>query len=219
MRNAVAWLPVVETGFCSAPALHYYGIFRNSQYCTAIEYLPGMQISPVNRWLNKRIPDPGSVPLRQQDAMLIIAGGYVIAGGTTAAVRMINLSQGWRVKVHLLIKRVYEPASPNDGLRVLVDRLWPRGMKKEQVQAAMWLKEVAPSTELRKWYAHDQSKWEEFKTRYFAELDARTEVLNNLLDQAANGSLTLLFSARDTECNQAVALREYLLSRFKKRVR
>jgi uncharacterized protein YeaO (DUF488 family) len=121
--------------------------------------------------------------------------------------------------VSVLIKRVYESIGPHDGLRVLVDRVWPRGMKKEQVQAAVWAKDVAPSTALRKWYAHDRSKWEEFKTRYFAELDDRTEILSDLLDQAAKGPLTLLFSARDTECNQAVALREYLLARFKGRAR
>ena len=112
-------------------------------------------------------------------------------------------------------KRVYEPANPHDGLRVLVDRVWPRGMTKEQAQADLWLKDVAPSTALRKWFGHDRSQWEAFKSRYFLELDAKPEAVARLLDEAAQGRLTLLFSARDAEYNQAVALREYLLARSK----
>ena len=114
-------------------------------------------------------------------------------------------------------KRVYEPANPHDGFRVLVDRVWPRGMTQAQVQADLWLKDVAPSTALRKWFGHDRSKWEVFKSRYFLELDAKSEAVAPLLDEAAKTRLTLLFSARDAEYNQAVALREYLLSRSKKR--
>lgn len=109
-------------------------------------------------------------------------------------------------------KRVYEPASPDDGFRVLVDRVWPRGMTKEQVRADLWLKAVAPSTALRKWFGHDRSKWEAFESRYFLELDAKPEAVASLVDEAVKGRLTLLFSARDAEYNQAVALREYLLS-------
>ena len=114
-------------------------------------------------------------------------------------------------------KRVYEPANPHDGFRVLVDRVWPRGMTQAQVQADLWLKDVAPSTALRKWFSHDRSKWEAFKSRYFLELDTKPQVVARLLDEAAKGRLTLLFSARDTEYNQAVALRVHLLSRSKKR--
>jgi uncharacterized protein YeaO (DUF488 family) len=114
-------------------------------------------------------------------------------------------------------KRVYEPANPHDGFRVLVDRVWPRGMTKEQVQADLWIKDAAPSTALRKWFGHDQSKWEEFKNRYFLELQAQPEAVARLLDETAKGRLTLLFSARDVERNQAVALREYLLARSRKR--
>lgn len=110
-------------------------------------------------------------------------------------------------------KRVYEPSEPGDGLRVLVDRVWPRGMTKEQVQADLWLKDLTPGTVLRKWFGHDRSRWEEFKARYFTELDGRSEAVTRLLDEAEKGPLTLLFSARDAECNQAVALREYLLLR------
>lgn len=112
------------------------------------------------------------------------------------------------------IKRVYEPASPEDGWRVLVDRLWPRGMTKERAQADLWLKEAAPSTELRLWFGHDPAKWDEFMRRYRAELDAQPEAVAALLAAAARGRLTLLYSARDETRNQAVALREYLLSRL-----
>ena len=113
-------------------------------------------------------------------------------------------------------KRVYEPTDSHDASRILVDRVWPRGMTKEQVGADLWLRDVAPSTDLRKWFSHDRSKWGTFKSRYFLELDAKPEAVERFFDAAAKGRLTLLFSARDVECNQAVALREYLLSRFKK---
>jgi uncharacterized protein YeaO (DUF488 family) len=113
--------------------------------------------------------------------------------------------------VDIRVKRVYDPADPQDGFRVLVDRVWPRGMTKEKVRADLWLKEIAPSTSLRKWFGHDRLRWVEFKSRYFSELAAAPEV-SRLLAEAEKGRLTLLFSSHDTECNQAVALREYLLS-------
>jgi uncharacterized protein YeaO (DUF488 family) len=118
--------------------------------------------------------------------------------------------------VDIKTKRVYAEADPNDGSRVLVDRVWPRGLKKERVAADLWLKEVAPSTSLRKWFGHDPAKWEEFKDRYFSELHDQPEAVAKLLEQAEKGHLTLLYSARDTEHNQAVALREYLLARSAK---
>lgn len=110
-------------------------------------------------------------------------------------------------------KRVYEPASKEDGARVLVDRLWPRGISKEKMEADLWLKEAGPSTELRKWFNHDRAKWEEFRSRYFKELDGNAETIGQLLDLAAKGRVTLLFSAHDEEFNQAVALKEYLLTK------
>ena len=116
-------------------------------------------------------------------------------------------------------KRAYEPPDPRDGFRVLVDRLWPRGLTKGELRADLWLQDVAPSTALRKWFAHDSSRWEEFKRRYFAELDSHPESVQILLEAAAKGTLTLLFSARDTEHNQAVALKEYLLSKARKQTR
>ena len=106
--------------------------------------------------------------------------------------------------------------SPDDGFRVLVDRVWPRGMTKERVRADWWLKDVAPSTGLRKWFGHDRAKWAEFKHRYIAELKANPEAVAVLLDKTAKGRLTLLFSAQDAECNQAVVLKEYLASYSKK---
>jgi uncharacterized protein YeaO (DUF488 family) len=108
-------------------------------------------------------------------------------------------------------KRVYEAADPADGRRILVDRVWPRGMTKERVRADVWSKEIAPSAALRTWFGHDRSKWEPFKSRYFAELEANPDAVGRLLEEALKGPLTLLYSAHDGECNQAVALREYLL--------
>ena len=110
----------------------------------------------------------------------------------------------------LKIKRVQEPPSKEDGLRVLVDRVWPRGMTKERVAAPVWLKEIAPSTELRKWFGHDPERWGEFRKRYRAELAGNGEAVDRLMELAVSQPVTLLFGARDTEHNQAVALLEYL---------
>lgn len=111
------------------------------------------------------------------------------------------------------LKRTSEAARADDGLRLLVDRLWPRGVRKDSLKLDAWLKEVAPSTELRKWFDHDPEKWEEFQRRYFAELDAQPEALERLLGAVREGRVTLLYSARDTEHNQAVALKVYLEKR------
>ena len=117
------------------------------------------------------------------------------------------------------VKRVYEPASPQDGARFLVDRLWPRGIKKEAVPAGAWLKEVAPSNELRHWYGHEPDKWEEFQRRYAAELESLPESWQPLLAAARQGPVTLLFSARNTDLNNAVALKVFLEKRLAKRPR
>jgi uncharacterized protein YeaO (DUF488 family) len=119
-------------------------------------------------------------------------------------------------QMNIQSKRVYSPVEKEDGFRVLVDRVWPRGMTKERLQANLWLKDAAPSAALRKWFSHDRTKWEKFKSRYFSELDAKPELINHLHELAAKERLTLLFSARDNQCNQAVALKEYLMSRAKK---
>ena len=109
----------------------------------------------------------------------------------------------------LRIKRAYEPASRTDGKRILVDRLWPRGVSKEKLDAE-WMKAVAPSTELRNWYGHEPARWDGFRERYFAELDAQPEVLAPLREALRHGRVTLIYGARDSEHNQAVALAEYL---------
>ncbi len=108
------------------------------------------------------------------------------------------------------VRRVYEEANPQDGERFLVERLWPRGMKKEALPMDGWLKEVGPSTTLRRWYSHDPAKWGEFRKRYFAELDAAAPTWQPLVEAAREGNVTLLYSARDTEHNNALALKEYL---------
>ncbi len=113
---------------------------------------------------------------------------------------------------HIALKRVYEEAAPEDGQRVLVERLWPRGLSKERAHIDLWLKEVAPSHELRKWFGHDPQKFAEFRRRYETELQ-RTEVqqaLSKLREMAQQRPVTLLFSAHDTEHNNAVVLRDLL---------
>lgn len=113
----------------------------------------------------------------------------------------------------LRIKRVYEPHETADGQRVLVDRLWPRGISKERLADAIWMKELAPSTELREWFGHRPERWEGFLERYDTELDERPEAVTKLRALIRKGPVTLLYSARDPERNQAVALRRYLEGR------
>ncbi len=113
------------------------------------------------------------------------------------------------------VKRVYEAPAPTDGRRFLVDHLWPRGLKKEAVRVESWVKSVSPSNELRDWFGHEPAKWTEFQRRYHVELDKRPEAWETLLEAAQKGDITLVFSARDTEHNNAVALKEYLQKRLK----
>ena len=108
------------------------------------------------------------------------------------------------------IKRVYDSLKGGNGARFLVERLWPRGIKKEALHMDAWLKDVAPSPELRQWFGHDPQKWEEFQRRYRAELDAHPEAWQPLVEAARRGNVTLLYSARDTEHNSALLLKEYL---------
>ena len=114
------------------------------------------------------------------------------------------------MKIHL--KRVYDDPSEKDGTRILVDRLWPRGLTKAKAHVDLWLKEIAPSNELRKWFAHDPAKWPEFRARYKAELKHNGPQLALLKQAIARGPATLLYGAKDTEHNEAVVLQE-LLSR------
>ena len=109
------------------------------------------------------------------------------------------------------VRRAYDPPAVEDGCRVLVDRLWPRGLARENARIEHWLRELAPSNELRKWFAHDEPKWPEFKERYFAELDAAPAVVAQMLSiLRQNQNVILLYSAKDTEMNNAVALKEYI---------
>lgn len=108
------------------------------------------------------------------------------------------------------IKRVYDPPARGDGRRILVERLWPRGVKKEALAADEWREEVAPSTELRKWFAHRVERWDQFQRRYREELDAHPEAWQPILDAGSRGTVTLLYSAHDPEHNSAVVLRDYL---------
>lgn len=117
----------------------------------------------------------------------------------------------------LRIKRVYEPAEPRDGRRILVERLWPRGMKKEALGLDEWCKDVAPSTALRQWFGHRPERWPEFKQRYEQELDQNVVAWKPILDAARKGNVTLLYSAHDVERNGAVVLRDYLMRRLSKR--
>jgi len=112
------------------------------------------------------------------------------------------------------VKRVYEPSAPEDGQRFLVDRLWPRGARRETLALDGWLRDVAPSNDLRRWFDHDPSKWEEFQRRYGAELDEKPKAWQPLLDAAGRGDVTLLYSTRETQHNNAVALRAYLQARL-----
>jgi uncharacterized protein YeaO (DUF488 family) len=111
------------------------------------------------------------------------------------------------------IKRAYEPRAPSDGMRVLVERLWPRGVTKEALAGDAWMRDVAPSTELRKWFAHRIDRWAEFQRRYRAELDTNPAAWAPIHDAGLDGIVTLLYSARDTAHNGAVVLRDYLAER------
>jgi len=112
------------------------------------------------------------------------------------------------------VKRVYDPPSRKDGKRILVDRLWPRGLRKEDARIVAWVREVSPSTELRLWYGHDPAKWGEFKTRYFAELRGEQEAVESILSAARRDTVTLLYSSKEERYNNAVALKGYLEARL-----
>ena len=114
----------------------------------------------------------------------------------------------------LKLKRAYERASREDGRRILVERLWPRGIRKASLQLDAWLKEVAPTAALRQWFSHDPKKWDEFQRRYRAELEQHPEVCDPILKAARRGTVTLVYSSHDSEHNNAVALRDYLERRL-----
>jgi uncharacterized protein YeaO (DUF488 family) len=112
--------------------------------------------------------------------------------------------------VSVKIKRVYGTPSLGDGTRILVDRLWPRGLSKERAQVDIWLKEIAPSTELRKWFSHDPNKWTEFQARYRQELQSKGDLLAVIREKTAKGAVTLLYGAKDQCHNEAVVLQKLL---------
>jgi len=116
------------------------------------------------------------------------------------------------VNKRIKLKRAYEAPVKQDGFRVLVDRLWPRGVKKEEARIDLWLKEIAPSAELRRWFQHDPEKWEEFKRRFFTELGAKDEILKPVRDELKKGIVTLVYASKEERYNNAVALKEYLLN-------
>ncbi|CUS39077.1 conserved hypothetical protein [Candidatus Nitrospira nitrosa] len=113
----------------------------------------------------------------------------------------------------ILVKRIYEPASTSDGFRVLVDRIWPRGIAKADAKLHLWLRDIGPSTALRTWFNHDPTRWTEFQRRYHAELEQQSTVLATITAQAKASPVTLVYSAKDEQHNQAVALRSFLLKR------
>jgi uncharacterized protein YeaO (DUF488 family) len=112
------------------------------------------------------------------------------------------------------LKRAYEAPDDSDGERFLVERLWPRGVKKSSLPIAAWLKDAAPSTELRKWFNHEPARWSEFQLRYFAELESRPDAWLQLINAAREGTVTLIYSSHDTEHNNAVALKEFITTKL-----
>lgn len=119
--------------------------------------------------------------------------------------------------VRIGISRAYDPPGGGEGARYLVDRVWPRGVTKDALGIEQWLRDVAPSTELRRWFGHDPERWEAFVERYHAELDANPTAWEPLLEAASRGAITLVYGARDPEHNQAVVLRDYLKSKLSHR--
>jgi uncharacterized protein YeaO (DUF488 family) len=118
--------------------------------------------------------------------------------------------KGMMKHVRIGVARAYDPPGDDDGARYLVDRVWPRGIRKDALRIEQWLRDVAPSNELRRWFGHDPQRWDDFVERYRAELDANRAAWEPLLEAASQGPITLVYGARDPEHNQAVALRDYL---------
>jgi len=115
----------------------------------------------------------------------------------------------------ILLKRTYEKPSPMDGKRILIERLWPRGLKKEVAKIDEWLKDAAPSTELRKWYNHEPAKWTEFKKRYWKELESKKDVTLRLAKEAGESKITFVFGSKEEKLNSANALKEYIETKLK----
>jgi uncharacterized protein YeaO (DUF488 family) len=133
------------------------------------------------------------------------------------ALRRAGISKKGDRHTMIKLKRVYEPASSSDGARYLVERLWPRGMKKTALRIDAWLKDVAPSTTLRRWFNHDPKKWGEFQRRYRRELNANPDALRPILNAAQRGNVTLVYSSHDAEHNNAVVLKEYVEEKLERK--
>ncbi len=119
-----------------------------------------------------------------------------------------------RKQITIRVKRIYNEPEEADGRRILVDRLWARGLSKEKAKVDLWKKEVAPSTELRHWYGHDPARWAEFKLRYFTELEAKPGEVDSILEEVEAGVVTFLYSSKEERLNNAVALKEYIESKI-----
>ncbi len=115
------------------------------------------------------------------------------------------------------IKRIYDEPAKSDGFRILIDRLWPRGESKEKARIDLWLRDIAPSDELRKWFEHDPEKWGKFKEKFFAELKEKKDLLDEIIARARKGTVTLLYGAKEERYNNAVALKEYIVTAMKSR--
>ncbi|HVH30243.1 MAG TPA: DUF488 family protein [bacterium] len=135
-------------------------------------------------------------------------GGRRKSAGSRSKPRSARLERTKRFVIQL--KRAYEPSSSRDGARVLVDRVWPRGMTRQKMKIDAWLRDLGPSTALRKWFGHDPANWEEFRARYRKELNAKRPLFDDLAAHARDGKLTLVFGARDLVHNQAVVIKEVL---------
>jgi uncharacterized protein YeaO (DUF488 family) len=146
--------------------------------------------------------------LLHQDSVTNMAKPSLKRSTTRTQMRKANSAEV--PSIDLMIKRVYELPSDGDGYRVLIDRLWPRGLSKAKAAVDLWLRDIAPSAALRTWFNHDPARWTEFRRRYAAELDRIPAMVDQLLDQARQGRVTLLYSAQPGTCNNAVALSEYL---------
>jgi len=173
---------------------------------------------PLGRW--------GVLPRRRNASFVASLSsrmtGYRFSGMKVAFTVVVALRQNGKneesvpdSRFVIRIKRVYEKPTASDGSRILIDRVWPRGLKKSDLDLDDWLKEVAPSDRLRKWFGHDPRKWREFRRRYFAELRAKSETWAPILARAQESNVALLYGARDSEHNNATALKEFLTARLK----
>jgi len=129
---------------------------------------------------------------------------------TISAQRNSQATKAESGNMNIKIKRVYEQPDKKDGERILVDRLWPRGLTKEKASVDLWLKEIAPSTELRKWFAHDPNKWKSFRGRYETEIRHNDDLIKVLKQKAREGAITLVYGARDEKHNEALVLKQFL---------